>query len=155
MFQRDQSSAKEKLCCNLLTLPISGGNPIKELFERSRTNRCKVHASSGYSCNWKNYQVINSSTWNSLEAFKTEKNNLWANESKQAQRNTWYIIKWLASKWKSNIKGLIIPVKFYNHQVSCACGCSPKRDPNFYLSKQQFKFCSPVYDQLTSNFLLE
>lgn len=32
-----------------LTLPISGGKPESELFDRSRTERCNLHASTGYS----------------------------------------------------------------------------------------------------------
>jgi hypothetical protein len=47
---------------NLLTLPISGGSPLNELFERFKTNRLNLHASSGYSFSCEHTKSIHNRT---------------------------------------------------------------------------------------------
>lgn len=42
----------------MLTLPISVGKPDNELFDKSRTERCNLHASTGYSFNCMHNEII-------------------------------------------------------------------------------------------------
>lgn len=46
-FFQKQRKLYLSLYQNLLTLPISGGNPLNELLERSKTKRLNLHASTG------------------------------------------------------------------------------------------------------------
>lgn len=62
-FQVDRGNFSGKSSDNISNIiPISGGKPDNELFDKSRTERRSLHASTGNSFNCMQYKIISYST---------------------------------------------------------------------------------------------